>query len=122
MVDYITCQDRELLYKATLQLLRLLVERVENTTEPMLINSQLLKRVWRTALKCEGFSPCMKDNICFEMNIDSQVALELGVPPRADLWSYVWTIGPRKDVAYDLVEVSDLRKHNVTGSRTNAKK
>ncbi|QSZ34636.1 hypothetical protein DSL72_007490 [Monilinia vaccinii-corymbosi] len=104
MVDYITCLDRELLYKATMQLLRLLVERVDNNDDPINLNPQLLKRVWRTALKCEGFSPCMKDNIVFELNIDPQVALELGVPPRADLWSYVWTIGPRKDVAYDLVE------------------
>lgn len=106
MVDYITCLDRELLYKATLQLLRLLVERVDNNNDPINLNAQLLKRVWRTALKCEGFSPCMKDNIVFELNVDPQTALELGVPPQADLWGYVWTIGPRKDVAYDLVEVS----------------
>ncbi|APA12034.1 hypothetical protein sscle_08g068040 [Sclerotinia sclerotiorum 1980 UF-70] len=104
MVNYITCQDRVLLYKATTQLLALLVERVESNDDPLNLNSQLLKRVWRTALKCEGFSPTMKDNIAFQMKIDPQIALELGVPPQADLWSYVWTIGPRKDVAYDLVQ------------------
>ena len=106
MVDNITCQERELLYKATIQLLALLVERVGNQDDPINLNAMLLRRVWRTALKCEGFSPCMKDNIVFKLNIDPQIALEIGVPPQADLWSYVWTIGPRKDVAYDLVEVS----------------
>lgn len=112
MVNYITCQDRVLLYKATTQLLALLVERVESNDDPLNLNSQLLKRVWRTALKCEGFSPTMKDNIAFQMKIDPQIALELGVPPQADLWSYVWTIGPRKDVAYDLVQVSiKMGKH-----------
>jgi hypothetical protein len=94
-----------MLYKATVQLLELLVERVDNSEDPINLNQQLLKRVWRTALRCEGFSPTMKDNIVFRMNIDPQLALELGVPPKADLWSYVWCIGPRKDVSYDLVEV-----------------
>ncbi|RAL59057.1 hypothetical protein DID88_008975 [Monilinia fructigena] len=70
MVDYITCLDRELLYKATLQLLRLLVERVDNNDDPINLNAQLLKRVWRTALKCEGFSPCMKDNIVKDVAYD----------------------------------------------------
>ncbi|ATZ53869.1 hypothetical protein BCIN_09g06370 [Botrytis cinerea B05.10] len=109
MVNHITCQDRELLYKATMQLLGLLVERVDNNDDPVNLNAQLLKRVWRTALKCEGFSPCMKDNIVYKLKIDSTTAFECGVPPQADLWSNVWTIGPRKDVAYDLVQVSPTR-------------
>ncbi|ESZ91616.1 hypothetical protein SBOR_8015 [Sclerotinia borealis F-4128] len=117
MVDHVTCLDRELLYKATIQLLALLVERVDNNDDPLNLNAQLLKRVWRTALKCEGFSPCMKDNIVFKMNIDPQIALELGVPPQADLWSYVWTIGPRKDVAYDLVEYYIKLIHDATADK-----
>ncbi|TGO81517.1 hypothetical protein BPOR_1122g00010 [Botrytis porri] len=114
MVNHITCQDRELLYKATMQLLGLLVERVENNDDPVNLNAQLLKRVWRTALKCEGFSPCMKDNIVFKMKIDPTTAFECGVPPQADLWSNIWTIGPRKDVAYDLVQYYVKLIHDAT--------
>ncbi|TGO76152.1 hypothetical protein BELL_0171g00010 [Botrytis elliptica] len=114
MVNYVTCQDRELLYKATMQLLGLLVERVDNNDDPVNLNAQLLKRVWRTALKCEGFSPCMKDNIVYKMKIDPTTAFECGVPPQADLWSNVWTIGPRKDVAYDLVQYYVKLIHDAT--------
>lgn len=119
MVENITLLDRQLLYKATMDLIKLLVNLIERKENPLSLTTQLLKRVWRTALKCEGFSPCMKDNIVFELNIDPQIALELGVPPQADLWSYVWTIGPRKDVAYDLVQVSIRRNHNQMGTLTN---
>ncbi|KAM3075932.1 hypothetical protein ACMFMF_005278 [Clarireedia jacksonii] len=108
-VEYVTCADRQMLYKATVQLLELLVERVENAEDPINLNHMLLKRVWRTALRCEGFSPTMKDNIVYRMNIDSQLALELGVPPKADLWSYVWCIGPRKDVPYDLYYIKIIQ-------------
>ncbi|TGO34471.1 hypothetical protein BHYA_0195g00010 [Botrytis hyacinthi] len=114
MVNYVTCQDRELLYKATMQLLGLLVERVDNNDDSVNLNAQLLKRVWRTALKCEGFSPCMKDNIVYKMKIDPATAFECGVPPQADLWSNVWTIGPRKDVAYDLVQYYVKLIHDAT--------
>ncbi|TGO45165.1 hypothetical protein BCON_0416g00010 [Botryotinia convoluta] len=114
MVNHVTCQDRELLYKATMQLLGLLVERVDNNDDPVNLNAQLLKRVWRTALKCEGFSPCMKDNIVYKMKIDPTTAFECGVPPQADLWSNVWTIGPRKDVAYDLVQYYVKLIHDAT--------
>ncbi|TGO09846.1 hypothetical protein BTUL_0152g00010 [Botrytis tulipae] len=114
MVNHVTCQDRELLYKATMQLLGLLVERVDNNDDPVNLNAQLLKRVWRTALKCEGFSPCMKDNIIYKMKIDPTTAFECGVPPQADLWSNIWTIGPRKDVAYDLVQYYVKLIHDAT--------
>ncbi|KAF7952549.1 uncharacterized protein EAE97_002046 [Botrytis byssoidea] len=114
MVNHVTCQDRELLYKATMQLLGLLVERVDNNDDPVNLNAQLLKRVWRTALKCEGFSPCMKDNIVYKMKIDPTTAFECGVPPQADLWSNIWTIGPRKDVAYDLVQYYVKLIHDAT--------
>ncbi|KAI9644357.1 hypothetical protein NHQ30_007714 [Ciborinia camelliae] len=104
MVDHIIVEDRQSLFRVTMEMLRMLAATVESNQDPLKLNSQLFKRVWRTALKCQGFSPVQKDDIIFEMKIDPQIALELGVPPQADLWSYIWTIGPRKDVAYDLVQ------------------
>ena len=57
MVDYITIEDRNLLFNATIDLLKLLLERVNNERDDVNLTQMLLKRVWRAALRCAGFTP-----------------------------------------------------------------
>jgi hypothetical protein len=106
MVDYITIEDRNLLHSATLQLIEMLKQRIENDTQDSNINSMLFKRVWRAALKCPGFSPSQKDDIVFIVGLDFGTALEFGVPPFAADWKDLWTIGPKPGSPWDLVYVS----------------
>lgn len=106
MVDYITIEDRNLLHTATKDLLELLVERV-NSDEPHLqLNMMLLKRVWKAALKCPGFTPSMKDDVVFICGIDNQTAIEHGIAPYASYWKYLWTIGPKANAPVDVLLVS----------------
>jgi hypothetical protein len=105
MVDFITIEDRNLLHKATLELIRLLRDRLENNEIDVNITPMLYKRVWRAALKCPGFSPTMKDDIAFMISIDSNMCYELGLPPFSDHWKELWTIGTRPGAPYDLVLV-----------------
>lgn len=106
MVDFITIEDRNLLHKATVDLIHLLKERLENNEIDVNITPMLYKRVWRAALKCPGFSPTMKDDIVFKISIDSNMCYELGLPPYADHWKDLWTIGMKPGAPHDLVLVS----------------
>lgn len=108
MVDYITIEDRNLLHKVTLQLIDLLQDRIASEHENLNLTPMLLKRVWRAALKCPGFSPAMKDDIAWKCGVDDQFAGELGVPAYASFWKHLWTIGPKPGAPTDLILVSML--------------
>ncbi|PBP16904.1 hypothetical protein BUE80_DR012369 [Diplocarpon rosae] len=103
MVDFITIEDRNFLHKVTLQLIDLLQERIQSEHENLNLTPMLLKRVWRAALKCPGFSPSQKDDIAYKCGIDDQFAHEMGVPSYAPFWKDLWTIGPKPSAPTDLI-------------------
>ncbi|CAL3962680.1 unnamed protein product [Diplocarpon coronariae] len=103
MVDFITIEDRNFLHKVTLQLIGLLQERIQSEHENINLTPMLLKRVWRAALKCPGFSPSQKDDIAYKCGIDDQFANEMGVPSYAPFWKDLWTIGPKPGAPTDLI-------------------
>ena len=106
MVDYITIEDRTLLHKATLDMLTILVDRVNNNKDEICLTPMLLKRVWKAALRCAGFTPSMKDDVVFICQIDDQTAIDFGVTPYATYWKYLWTIGPKPGAPVDVLLVS----------------
>jgi hypothetical protein len=119
MVDHITIDDRYLLHKATLDLIKLLQERMESSADPVNLNNQLYKRVWRAALKCPGFTPCMKDDVVFICDVDDRTALDLGVAPYAVWWKPLFTIGHKPGIPTDTLMASlchtlDLMRHMLT--------
>lgn len=69
------------------------------------MTSMLLKRVWKAALKCPGFTPVMKDDIVFIAGVDDQTAKEHGHAPFAAGWDRLYTIGPKADAPHDLILV-----------------
>lgn len=106
MVDYITIEDRNFLFKATIDLLTLLMDRISNETDTINLNNMLLKRVWRAALKCPGFTPTMKDDVVYLCNVDEVLAKECGIAPYAAHWKSLWTIGVKNNAPADMVLVS----------------
>ncbi len=109
MVDYITIEDRNLLFQATIRLLDLLRDRLSNTRDGEMdvnLTPMLFKRAWRAALKCPGFTPTMKDTVVYKCHVDESLAQEIGVPLFAAEYKYLWTIGPKPGVPHDLILVS----------------
>ena len=84
----------------------MLVERVENRRDEVNLTQMLLKRVVRAALRCTGFTPVMKDDISFIAGVEDSVARDMGVPPFADQWGLLWTIGPKPGFQPDVLLVS----------------
>jgi len=106
MVDDITIEDRQLLHKATLDMLHLLIDRVNSEKENINLTNMLLKRVWKAALKCQGFTPAMKDDVVYIAGLDEQTAREYGVAPYASQWKYLWSIGAKPGMPWDTILVS----------------
>jgi hypothetical protein len=113
MVDYITIEDRILLHQTTKDLLYLLVDRVSNEKDNVHLSPMLLKRVWKAALKCPGFTPCMKDDFVFICGLDDQTARDHGVLPFASYWKYLWCVGPKPGVPDDYLLVSLSHNHTL---------
>ncbi|KAG9245370.1 hypothetical protein BJ878DRAFT_419329 [Calycina marina] len=123
MVDFITIEDRNLLFKATVELLTLLIDRINNEVDTINLNTMLYKRVWKAALKCKGFTPTMKDDIVVSCEIDEMIAKETcGIAPYAAHWKSLWTIGAKSNAPSDLVlcyisllrEASESQKRNLS--------
>ena len=105
MVEYITIEDRNLLFDATIDLLKLLLDRVNNEKDNVNLTPMLLKRVWRAALRCAGFTPAQKDDVIVICSLDGRTAMELGMAPHAAYWKVLWTIGPKPGVPHDILLV-----------------
>lgn len=110
MVDYITIEDRNLLHDLTKRMLEILIDRVANEDDKINLTTMLLKRVWRAALQCAGFTPSMKDDIVFIAGLDDRTALQFGLAPHASYWNKLWTLGPKPDAPVDVVLVSLLSR------------
>ena len=106
MVDHITIEDRNMLHEATKTMLVLLIERVNSEDQNVNMNKMLLKRVWRAALRCLGFTPSMKDDIVYIAGLTDQTAVEYGMAPYASFWNKLWCIGPKPNVPVDVILVS----------------
>lgn len=106
MTKHTNIQDRNRLFRATITLLKTLIDRVNNDYDPVHLNGMLVKRVILAALACPGFTPNMKDDVVYYSGMDGRKAHELGHAPHAEGWRALWTIGPKKDAPYDLVMVS----------------
>lgn len=87
-------------------MLELLIERVANNEDKINLNHILLKRVWRAALKCPGFTPSMKDDIAVIADLDHATCIEFGLPPYAPFWNKLWTLGPKPTVPIDVIMAS----------------
>jgi hypothetical protein len=116
MVDNITIEDRNLLHKATKDMLYLLIDRVNSDDQNgnININTMLLKRVWRAALRCPGFTPAMKDDFVYIVGLDDRTAIQFGMAPYASHWKYLWTIGPKPKVPADVLLVSLHGPHSLS--------
>lgn len=106
-MEHITIEDRNMLHEATKILLGLLMDRLGSQADQHVhINQMLLKRVWRAALRCPGFTPSMKDDIVYIAQLDDCTAIEYGLAPHASYWNKLWTIGPKPNIPVDVILVS----------------
>jgi hypothetical protein len=95
------------MFTATCELLRLLAQSLRKEDDLINLNAQLHKRVVAAAMTCPGFTPMMKDDIAWMINVDNFEQRAYGQPRFANCWRHQYAVAPKPGIPLDVLEVSD---------------
>ncbi|PHH67600.1 hypothetical protein CDD80_707 [Ophiocordyceps camponoti-rufipedis] len=110
--DRITLSQRQAMYNATERLLQVLQEKVKRGSDTANLTPQLLMRLTNTAMACPGFTPLMKDNIAWLMQVPETDQRFFGQPLHACAWRHQYSLAPKPGTPLDVIEwyVAVIRK------------
>lgn len=106
MTDFITVQQRGAMFRATCDLINLLLKSMEVGEHSFHLNKQLLDRLASASINCPGFTPVMKDDIVWLSAMDEQKLSLCNQPANADTWRHIYALAPKPGAPNDLIEVS----------------
>lgn len=106
--EHVTISQRRALFSATCHLLRLLSQAIQNNKDPVNLNAQLYRRLTSAAMKCPGFTVCMKDDITVVTNMTIQEKCAHEQPVFAENWLHQYALAPKPGVQPDVLDVSWL--------------
>ncbi|KAK1730166.1 hypothetical protein CaCOL14_007941 [Colletotrichum acutatum] len=104
MKSNVTVQQRHAMYKATCDLLRILVGHIRDKRDEVNLTHRLCKRVVAAAMRCEGFSITQKDDIAFIVNMSEMEQRSFGQPRFAESWRHLYVLVPKNGVPLDVIE------------------
>ncbi|KAJ6781229.1 hypothetical protein PWT90_05092 [Aphanocladium album] len=104
MTDCITVNQRNAMFQATRDLLRLLQKSLDKGDDPVSLNRQLLRRVAKAAMECPGFTTLMKDDIAWIMGMSDGEQHSYGQPRFASSWRHQYALVPKPGMPLDVVE------------------
>ncbi|KAG6355554.1 hypothetical protein INS49_003516 [Diaporthe citri] len=102
--DCITIKQRHSVYSACIQLIRLLQHAIKEKKDEEHLTSQLLKRLWTSAMLCHGFTVTMRDNIAYQVDIPEDRLREFNMPRFANMWVHAYTLCPKPGTPLDVLE------------------
>ncbi|KAF4508796.1 hypothetical protein G6O67_005132 [Ophiocordyceps sinensis] len=110
--DCITISQRHAVYIGTERLLSVLSDKVSRGVDAVNLGPQLQARLVNAALACPGFTPLMKDNISWLLNIPEAEQRFFGQPPFAHSWRHQYSLAPKPGIPLDVIEwyVSVIRE------------
>ncbi|KAM4061229.1 RNA recognition, RNP-1 [Hirsutella rhossiliensis] len=110
--DCVTISQRHAVYIGTERLLSVLSDKVSRGVDPVNLGAQLQTRMVNAALACPGFTPLMKDNISWLLNISEADQRFFGQPLHAHLWRHQYSLAPKPGIPLDVIEwyVSVIRE------------
>ena len=118
MTDCITVKQRAAIFKATIDLCRLLVRSIHKEDDQVNLTKQLLRRVVTAAMSCPGFTVLMKDDIAWVADLTEMEQRSYGQPRFANSWRHQYALAAKPGAPLDVVEVRsswDCRRALLTG-------
>lgn len=108
MTDQITVFQRHSVYDATVRLIQSLQKQIHFENNVYRLNSQLLERLWTSAMLCHGFSVTQKDNIAYCVSLSGERMRDFNMPRLPNRWVHTHTLVPKPGTPLDVLEVSLL--------------
>ncbi|PHH61153.1 hypothetical protein CDD81_721 [Ophiocordyceps australis] len=102
--ESITISHRQALYSATERLVQVLMDKIDRDSDAINLNKQLQIRLINAALSCPGFTPLMKDNIAWMLNVSEAEQRHFGQPRAAYAWRHQYSLAPKPGVPLDVIE------------------
>ncbi|KAF4119867.1 hypothetical protein GMORB2_3555 [Geosmithia morbida] len=102
--DKITISQRRALFKATCDLSRLLLRSISRGDDAVYLNARLHHRLAGTAMSCPGFTPLMKDDLAWLLNLDSAGVCLYGQPFSAHGWRHQYGLAAKPGIPLDVIE------------------
>lgn len=106
MAEHITIRQRHAVYKAAVNLIRLLQLAIKDRRNEGVLTPQLLRRLYTAAMLCPGFTVTMKDDIAYLVSLSENEQRGFNQPRFADCWRHAHTLAPKPDIPLDVLEVS----------------
>lgn len=117
--ECITIKQRHSVYSACIQLIRLLQHAIKEKKDEDHLTSQLLKRLWTSAMLCHGFTVTMRDNTAYQVDIPEDRLREFNMPRFANMWVHAYTLCPKPGTPLDVLEVRVFPFSSTTKSSSN---
>ncbi|EFQ29481.1 uncharacterized protein GLRG_04625 [Colletotrichum graminicola M1.001] len=100
----VTVQQRYAIHKATCDLVRILVNSIQDKRDELNLTHRLLKRLVIAAMRCEGFSALQKDDIAYLVGMDEMEQRAFGQPRFAEAWRHLYVLVPKTGIPLDVIE------------------
>lgn len=113
MAEHITIRQRHAVYKAVMALIIRLKADLRAGKFEEHLTEQLYKRLWTSALLCDGLTVCQKDDVAFIVGLSDETMREFNLPRYANLWTHQWTMAPEPGAPLDVIEVSSSNLSNL---------
>ncbi|KAK1580326.1 uncharacterized protein LY79DRAFT_592295 [Colletotrichum navitas] len=100
----VTVQQRYAIHKATCDLVRILVNSIQDKRDELNLTHRLLKRLVIAAMRCEGFSTLQKDDIAYLVGMNEMEQRAFGQPRFAEAWRHLYVLVPKTGIPLDVIE------------------
>lgn len=105
MSAHITIKQRGAMFRATCDLMNLLLKSIQKSPQSTQVNRQLLDRLAAAAMECPGFTPLMKDDIAWIMNMEGEKLRRYNLPQNPFSWRHIYALTPKCGSSLDVIEV-----------------
>lgn len=107
MTEHITLRQRQAIFKAVLAMLEKLQAVMRTHKGHPQLNQQLYKRLYTSAMLCDGLTVCQKDGVAYVVGLtDHEAVRDFNLPRFADMWTCQYIMVPKPGTPLDLIEVS----------------
>lgn len=121
MTGYITVKERHMVYDACRRLARHLTYVLKDEKSKIVgverLTPRLFRRFTNAILLCPGFTVVQKDDVASLAEMADNELFQFNMPRVASSWTHLYALGPKPNVALDVLEVRHVMTPDTCDAR-----